>query len=86
MLMPISKIDHKLTFGKYKGETLQEVADKDVQYLAWCMKNIDGFTLMGEARDYCIKAAENVSVPDEYDDDYDELDWDPLWLEAGFFH
>ena len=43
MLFPSSRI----TFGKYKGLTIQEVMDEheDYQYLIWAHENIDWFEL-----------------------------------------
>lgn len=35
----------KLTFGKHKGETIYDVAQKEPQYLLWCRKNIEWFNL-----------------------------------------
>lgn len=32
--------DRPLTFGKYKGETPNEISRKDPQYLAWIYDNV----------------------------------------------
>ena len=38
-------LDHKLTFGKHKGKTIEDVLEDDPRYLRWCMENIDDFEL-----------------------------------------
>ena len=50
--MSIANIDNKkmnfdtvLNFGKYKGETIEEVYEKDASYLQWCLENIERFNL-----------------------------------------
>lgn len=39
--------DH-LTFGKYYGMTIQEVLQKDADYIEWCKNKIDGFVIIDE--------------------------------------
>lgn len=36
--MNITKITDKLTFGKYKGETIRQVLAKDSSYIRWIIK------------------------------------------------
>ena len=33
--------DYIFYFGKYKGETLKDVAAKDSEYIVWCIENLD---------------------------------------------
>ena len=50
--MSIANIDNKkmnfdtvLNFGKYKGDTIREVYERDASYLQWCLENIERFKL-----------------------------------------
>ncbi len=50
MSKTIFKLDTRLSFGKYRGCTVQEIInDKDPNYLYWCMNNIEWFELDDEA-------------------------------------
>lgn len=35
----------KLTFGKYKGKTLEFVVKKDPEYIEWAKKNCESYIL-----------------------------------------
>ena len=39
---------HLLSFGKYKGDTIEEVLRKDPELLVWYHDNIEWFTLSDE--------------------------------------
>lgn len=39
-----------LQFGKYKGEQVQDIIEKDPDYIRWCLDNIDWFGLTKEAK------------------------------------
>lgn len=41
--MKFYDIDSVFTFGKYEGETLAEVFEKDPKYINYCQENIDDF-------------------------------------------
>ena len=41
--MKFYDIDSIFTFGKYEGETLAEVFEKDPKYIKYCQENIDDF-------------------------------------------
>lgn len=41
--------DQKIPFGKYKGEDVEEVFDKDPQYIVWLSKNYNPTTKTGQA-------------------------------------
>jgi hypothetical protein len=43
------KLTDALTFGKHKGETIQEVLDDAPDYLAWAIDEIDWFELDSQA-------------------------------------
>lgn len=36
---PKTKVEDKITFGKYKGQTYKEVYEKDSQYINWFLSN-----------------------------------------------
>jgi uncharacterized protein (DUF3820 family) len=46
----VTDIKAVLAFGKYKGESLQEIIDNDPQYLLWLHNNTD-FELSAELLD-----------------------------------
>lgn len=39
----IYNLKTKITFGRYKGKTLEEVLNINPLYIEWCMNNIDEF-------------------------------------------
>gem|GEM_PF-547732 len=41
--MKFYDVDSIFTFGKYEGETLAEVFEKDPKYIKYCEENIDDF-------------------------------------------
>ncbi len=41
--MKFYDIDSEFTFGKYEGETIREVFEKDPKYIDFCFNNIDEF-------------------------------------------
>lgn len=43
--MTTFKLKDKLTFGKYKGQSVDEVIDNDPDYLVWAVEEIDWFEL-----------------------------------------
>ncbi len=47
--MTIFKLDSNLTFGKYKGKTIQDVINDDPDYIAWAADTIEWFDLDEEA-------------------------------------
>ncbi len=38
---------YEVTFGKYKGQTLEEIADKDINYVQWFAENYQQGTFVG---------------------------------------
>ena len=48
-------LDNKFKFGKYKGEEIWKVIDKDCSYISWCIKNVKDFFLNNEAYKVYIK-------------------------------
>ena len=52
-----------ITFGKYKGMSLIEIACKDMDYLNWCKKNVCGFKKKLDAED--LRALYFIEHPSE---------------------
>ncbi len=46
--MKFYDVDSIFTFGKYEGETLAEVFEKDPKYIKYCEENIDDFYISPE--------------------------------------
>ena len=45
----VYKLTYTIDFGKYNGLSIKEVAEKDIGYLCWCVKNINDFVLDNDA-------------------------------------
>jgi hypothetical protein len=43
MIDKILTLDGKVTFGKYKGYTVQYVLDENPRYLVWASENVEFF-------------------------------------------
>ncbi len=43
------KLTDKMTFGKYRGDTVQEVIDNAPSYIEWALDEVNGFELDDEA-------------------------------------
>jgi len=50
----------KLTFGKYKGRSIQAICRTDPMYLVWCMENTSNLKLSVEDRIKIYKKAEYI--------------------------
>ena len=37
--------EDKLTFGKYKGKCIRNIADKDLEYLRWLNNKCEGYSI-----------------------------------------
>lgn len=62
----------KLTFGKHKGATIEEVIDDDPSYLEWAIDEIEWFEL-DEAATKSLKNS-NCNSRKEFNDRYDLYD------------
>mgnify|MGYP001172853709 CR=1 FL=1 len=49
-----------LAFGKYKGETIQDVLDNDPQYLVWLHENSEHFELGWELLEEASKPPQHT--------------------------
>ena len=69
------------TFGKYKGELVQDVINKDACYVEWCINNVDGFVMSKEddARIRRLANIERAEEEREYNHErYDDFDFGSL--------
>lgn len=41
------------TFGKYKGQTVRSVIDTDPDYVLWCHKNVNHFSISDDLVELC---------------------------------
>lgn len=49
-------LDDELSFGKYKGKTVEEVLEEDPHYLKWAMENVASFVVDNALHDEIISA------------------------------
>lgn len=43
--MAVFKLTDQLTFGKHRGQTLEQVIKSDPQYIRWCLRSIEWFEM-----------------------------------------
>lgn len=60
-----------MTFGKYRGDRIQDILDNDPHYLVWCHENTD-FELDHEL----LEEAENNGRPNHMFKGYTSRDFD----------
>jgi len=95
--MKFYDIDSIFTFGKYEGETLAEVFEKDPKYIKYCEENIDDFyispdvlkELRSSSRDNKLLTANLDEMTDEelrdFMNDMNDIDeFDESKLEEDF--
>lgn len=95
--MKFYDIDSIFTFGKYEGETLAEVFEKDPKYIKYCEDNIDDFyispdvlkELRSSSRDNKLLTANLDEMTDEelrdFMNDMNDIDeFDESKLEEDF--
>lgn len=82
--MKFYDIDSEFTFGKYEGQTIKEVFEKDPKYIDFCFNNIDEFyvspDVMKELRSLDPRF---TSSPAETDDELDDDMFDNYLDESG---
>ena len=54
-LLKTQGIHDTFTFGKHKGKTLLEVLESDAQYIVWCIRNIENFTIDSQLKEELLK-------------------------------
>lgn len=52
----IYDLDTKLRFGKYKGYTVEDVLEKDPEYLLWLLENVEHFEVDKALQDAIMRA------------------------------
>lgn len=52
-----------LQFGKYKGKTMEQIAETDMNYVKWCAENIQDITIKKEAQRIAGVTAETIAPP-----------------------
>lgn len=67
-------LEDKITFGKYKGNLIQDVLGYDPEYLVWAHNTIKWFKLEQGIYDEAVNAAFHNVVVDTIDDC-------PFWFE-----
>lgn len=54
-----------LRFGKHKGACIQEIIQKDKQYIMWCVKNLTHFYIREEVINYIYKNFPKFAIPEK---------------------
>jgi hypothetical protein len=67
---PISDREYILTFGKYKGESIDELMEVNPQYLYWLHNNSDFFELSSEVLDEAEEKATTTVTESYFDQRY----------------
>jgi hypothetical protein len=65
-------------FGKYKGKTLKQVIDEDINYVVWCLSDINEFRLDNDAIVYFIDNKDKISINHSH---IDQTPMNALWEE-----
>ncbi len=66
----ITNWNDKITFGKFKGDTVKEVFAYDATYLWWAMINTDKINFTKEVKDAVQKRTEEIDA-----EKYEDLSW-----------
>lgn len=59
----------KITFGKYKGQEVETIMEKDPSYLLWANDNVSYFSLTDEQIQTCRKKKEPKRVYCPFDEE-----------------
>lgn len=57
-------LTHTITFGKYKGKTIEHVILQDPSYIDWCLDNITSFKLTNKAQELLDNTEEDTIDPE----------------------
>ncbi len=66
----VYKLTYTIDFGKYNGLSIKEVAEKDIGYLCWCVKNINDFVLDNETLIFLHSNCANMSISTDVSIDF----------------
>lgn len=68
------KLTDKISFGRHKGEAIQDIIDDDITYIEWAIDTVDGFELDDDALEFFNEALDeylfelDIADPDPYTD------------------
>lgn len=58
--------DSLLAFGRHSGKTLEEIVNEgEIEYIDWCLKNLDHFALTLEAAQELLELSERHNWPSD---------------------
>lgn len=80
--MKIYESDTVFSFGKYEGQTLRQVSEKDTNYILWCCENLEHFYISEQTLENIKNYNSTFLVPksileilDKKYDDWTDNDW-----------
>lgn len=81
-MMTIFDLKNKITFGKYKGQTLNQVINHDPQYVRWAIHTVPWFGISDKAYEKLADVENNnfdslgrLGWMDEFDSDFQFMDF-----------
>ena len=69
------KLDTRLNFGKYCGETLKTILEDDPGYLVWCLENVEWFEVDQDLEDIIYEAYDWEQEREMWDYDFNINDY-----------
>ena len=76
--MKFYDLDDVFTFGKYEGQTIAEVYEKDPKYIKYCEENVDEFYVSPALKSDLKSLGRAVSDSDLLDMDFDKMTDDEI--------
>jgi hypothetical protein len=64
----VFKLQDVMTFGQYKGSTIEDVIFSDPNYLRWALKKLDWFDMDAEARSALDESQDAERLDEKYSD------------------
>lgn len=80
------ELNDKLGFGKYKGNTIREVLNKDISYIVWCINNVMYFNLSDGFKDAILEEYTKMNQYGWHDDDSEEYGFSPAYIDGEWFY
>lgn len=74
------KLNTIYNFGKYKGKSIKQVIDDDINYVVWCLTDIPEFRLNDDAIVHFIDNKDKIFINHTR---IDQEPMDALWEELG---
>jgi hypothetical protein len=83
-------LNKKMTFGKYKGCTIEEVLYHHPSYIVWCINNVRFFKINEELENEIIKRYED-DRSNKYgccygDSDADDYGFSPAYIDGDWLY